>query len=392
VPDSIVVVGGGAAGVSAVETLRREGFAGRLTLVGEESGLPYDRPPLSKQVLSGAWPLTRTQLREQSHYDGLDLILRGARAVGVDLSARRVGLDDGTQLEYDGLVIATGVTPRRLPFGHDLAGVHVLRTGEDSLALRATMSGARRVVVVGAGFLGTEVAAVARGLDLPVTLVDPLPVPMIRQVGKMVAEQLHELHRGRGVTLYTSTSVTGYREAEGRVTGVALSDGSVVDTDCVLVAIGAVPAVDWLRSSGLSLGNGVECDEYCQAAPDVYAAGDVANWPNARYGTRMRLEHRTNAGEQGTAAARNLLLGNTEPFTPVPYFWSDQFDVKIQAHGYLPEDADVEIVEGSPAESKFVALYRHNGRNTGVLGWNSIKPVLAYRRELAAQPFPDNAQ
>jgi 3-phenylpropionate/trans-cinnamate dioxygenase ferredoxin reductase subunit len=162
----------------------------------------------------------------------------------------------------------------------------------------------------------------------------------------------------------------------------------VVDAECVLVAIGAAPAVEWLRSSGLALGDGVECDEFCRAAPGVYAAGDVASWPNARYGLRMRLEHRTNAGEQGAAAARNLLLGDVEPFAPLPFFWSDQYDVKMQAHGYLAADADVEIVEGGGADARFVALYRRGGQTTGALGWNASRQIRPYRKELFEQPFP----
>ncbi|MEV7426547.1 FAD-dependent oxidoreductase [Streptomyces sp. NPDC091212] len=385
--ESIVVVGGGAAGAGAAESLRREGFTGRLTLVGEEPGLPYDRPPLSKQVLSGAWPPDRTVLRDRDHYDGLGVTLRPARATGLDAAGHRLRLEDGTALEYDGLVIATGVTPRRLPFGHDLAGVHVLRTVDDATALGGALTDARRLVVIGAGFLGTEVAAVAAQLGLAVTVVDPLPVPMARQLGVRVAERLCALHRERGVTLLTETSVGGFTESDGRVDGVRLADGTLLETDLVLVAIGSTPAVDWLRDSGLALDNGVSCDAYCRAAPDVYAAGDVASWPNARYGRRMRLEHRTNAGEQSAAAARNLLHGDVEPFTPLPYFWSDQFDVKIQAHGLLSEDADVEFVEGDKGPG-FVALYRTGGRTVGALAWNAFRQLRPYRKELADQPFP----
>lgn len=214
------------------------------------------------------------------------------------------------------------------------------------------------------------------------------PAVRIRQVGRLVAAQIAEVHRSHGVELRTSVAVTGFLESSGQVSGIQFGDGTVLAADSVLVAIGAVPAVGWLRSSGLTVDNGVECDEYCRAAPDVYAAGDVASWPNARYGRRMRLEYRTNAGEQGATAARNLLLGNVEPFTPLPYFWSDQFEVKFQAHGYLLEGAEVEIVEGGTTESKFVALYRLGGRTTGVLGWNAFKQLRSHHQELAAQPFP----
>jgi NADPH-dependent 2,4-dienoyl-CoA reductase/sulfur reductase-like enzyme len=222
-------------------------------------------------------------------------------------------------------------------------------------------------------------------MDLSVTVVDPLPAPMLRQVGPAVAETVAELHRRHGVSLRLGVGVSELRCHHGRVRAVALADGTELPADAVVVAIGATPAVDWLRGSGLPLGDGVDCDEYCRAAPGVYAAGDVASWMNPRYGQRMRVEHRTNAAEHGTAAAHNLLTGDTEPFTGLPYFWTDQFDVKIQAHGRLREDAEVSIVEGDPADNRFVALYHVDGELTGVLGWNAPARVLPYRKELLHQ-------
>jgi len=381
--ESIAVVGAGAAGVSAVEALRDAGFAGLLTLVGDEPGLPYDRPPLSKQVLVDQTHPGRVLLRDAERFDHLDVTRRHARATELDRAHQRIQLADGSTVDYDGVVVATGVTPRRLAFGHDLHGVHVLRTADDALALRADLLKARRVAVVGGGFLGTEVAASATKLDCEVVVVDPLPLPMAGQLGPAVAERLMSLHQRNGVTVRTGRVPTGCTARDGRCTGVELDDGTTLAADCVLVAIGCVPAVEWLRSAGLELGNGIECDEYCRAAENVYAAGDVARWPNARFGTRMRIEHRTNAGEQGRAAARNLVLGDVEPFAPLPYFWSDQFDVKIQAHGWLNLAEPVEIVEG---ESGFVALYRSGGRLAGVLGWNAFKQLRPYRKELLGQP------
>jgi NADPH-dependent 2,4-dienoyl-CoA reductase/sulfur reductase-like enzyme len=384
--DSILIVGGGAAGLAAVETLRSQGYAGALTMVCDEPELPYDRPPLSKQVLTGAWDADRTRFREAAHYADLGIRLVRGRAGALDADGRTVYLSDGYPLRFDGLIIATGVRPRRLPAGHELAGVHVLRDHPDVAALRAAFANTPRVVIVGGGFLGMEVAAAARGLGLDVTVVEPLAQPMIRQVGPAIGAVVARLHRQHGVDLRTGVGVSRLIDdgdaGGGRLTGVALTDGSILPAQCALVAIGAVPATDWLTASGLAVGDGVECDEFCRAAPGIYAAGDVASWVNPRYQRRMRVEHRMNATEQGTAAAVNLLKGNVQPFAPLPYFWSDQYNVKIQVHGYPSDDAEAAIEEGSPADGKFVALYREDGAPTAVLGWNSPARLMRYRKLL----------
>ena len=385
VMDSIVVVGAGAAGVAAAETLRQEGYRGKLTLLGDEPGLPYDRPPLSKQVLTGAWAAERTRLREAAHYAGLGIDLVHGKARALDAEGRLVHLADGYPLPFDGLVIATGVRPRLLAAGHNLAGVHVLRGHEDVAALRAAFAASRQVVIVGAGFLGMEVAAAARGLGLGVTVLDPLAQPMIRQVGPVLGAAVARLHRDQGVDLRTGTGVNELRGTAGRVTGVILTTGEVLPADCVLVAIGAMPATEWLRDSGLMLGNGVECDEFCRAAPGIYAAGDVASWVNPRYQRRVRVEHRMNATEQGEAAAHNLLTGDTVPFAPLPYFWTDQYKVKIQVHGDLTDDCEAESVEGMPGGDKCVVLFRKDGRLTAVLGWNAPARLPGYRKMLLGQ-------
>ena len=260
----------------------------------------------------------------------------------------------------------------------------MLRGHSDVARLRAAFLAGGKVVIVGAGFLGMEVAASARGMDLDVTVAEPLPQPMIRQVGPEIGAVIAQLHRDHGVDLRTGVGVGEMRSQDGRVTGVALTDGTVLPADCVLVSIGAVPAVDWLRDSGLSLGNGIECDEYCRAAPGVYAAGDVASWINPRYGRRMRLEHRTNATEQGTAAANNLLHSDVKPFAPLPYFWTDQYNVKIQVHGVPGEDAELTLEQGALGDEKFIAMYRSNGEPTAVLGWNAPGKILPYRKQLLA--------
>lgn len=337
-PERIVVVGASVAGVTAVETLRRKGFEGALTLIGDEMHLPYDRPPLSKQVLTGALEADRVIVRDHAALDDLHVDRKlGSRAVALDMNHRAVELADGQHVLFDGLIIATGITPRYLPVGHELAGVHVLRTIEDALTLRTQLRPGRRLVVIGAGFLGCEVAAVARDAGLHVAIVDPLPAPMLRQLGMDIGLHAAELHRQRGVDLRCGVAVHRLL-GDAAVTGVELETGTVLDADVVLVAIGSTPATDWLTGSGLTIDNGVVCDATCRAAPGIYAAGDVARWWHDTVGAYVRVEHRMNATEQAIAAATNL-LGADAPFTPVPYFWTDQYDVKIQAYGNFPPDS-----------------------------------------------------
>jgi NADPH-dependent 2,4-dienoyl-CoA reductase/sulfur reductase-like enzyme len=266
-----------------------------------------------------------------------------------------------------------------------------LRDEGDALRLRSALAGRPQVVVIGAGFLGMEVAAVARGRGLDVSVVDPLPTPMGRQFGAHMGTWIAELHRAHGVRLFTGVGVGALRGSGGRVTGVLLGDDRLLPADCVLVAIGAAPELGWLRGTGVPLGDGIECDAYCQAGPALYAAGDVASWPSPRYGRRLRLEHRMNATEQGTAAALNLLHGNVRAFDPVPYFWTDQFDVKVQAHGIFPAGAEPVIAEGRPGDGKFVAVYEEGGRTVGVLGWNSPREVRRYRQQFTDAVTPGGA-
>jgi NADPH-dependent 2,4-dienoyl-CoA reductase/sulfur reductase-like enzyme len=377
--DRVVIVGASAAGLTAAETLRERGYDGALTLIGDEPHPPYDRPPLSKQVLAGTWEPRRVMLRDEHALRALEAeLLLGRPAVGLDTAQRRVLLDGGAWVGYDALVIATGVAPCRLP-GSEPAGVHTLRGLDDALSLRARLLEGPRVVVVGAGFLGAEVAAVARQMGLEVTLVDPLAVPMRRQLGHRIGALIARLHRDHGVVVRCGVGVSRLLQAAGRVTAVELADESVLAADLVVIAVGCAPSTGWLTESGLRLGNGIECDAYCQAAPGIYAAGDVACWPNTRFGIRMRLEHRFNATEQAIAAAGNL-LGDERPFAPVPYFWTDQYDTKIQAHGIFPHRADVQILDGHPDDGRFVAAYGHLGVVVGVLGWNSPRELRARRR------------
>jgi NADPH-dependent 2,4-dienoyl-CoA reductase/sulfur reductase-like enzyme len=326
-------------------------------------------------------------LRPESEIESLDLDLHlGSTAVDLNLRERRLLLHGGRELRYDALVIATGARPRTLPgVSTGLAGVHTFRTVDDARAVRAGLDAGARVVVVGGGFIGAEVAASARARGVDVTIVEALPVPLGRVLGEQMGSACAALHRDHGVDLRCSVAITGI-EGHGRVERVRLSDGSEVDADLVVVGVGAAPATDWLRASGLELDDGVVCDPYCAAsASGVFAAGDVARWEHRDLGERIRVEHWTNAVEQGTAVARNLLAGPqaAAPFTPIPYFWSDQYETRIQFVGRRHPDGQCHIVHGSIEERRFVAVYGHGQRLAAVLGFGLPREFLAYRRLLA---------
>lgn len=381
--DSIVVVGASLAGLRAVEVLRREGFAGRLVLVGAEVDEPYDRPPLSKEYLAGGADRAAIALRKDGYAD-LDLDLRlGTAAHSLDVAARTVGVGDDT-LAYDGLVIATGAHPRTIPGWGDLHGVHTLRTAADADAIRAALAAGARLCVIGAGFIGAEVAATARGLGHEVTVLEALPQPMVRGVGPVLGEVLAGLHRAHGVDLRLGVGVESVA-GDGKVEHVHLADGTTVDCDAVLVAIGAVPTTDWLAGSGIEVADGVVCDAALRAAPGVVAAGDVCRWPNPLFdGELMRIEHWTNAAEQGIHAARTLLRGDdAEPFSTVPFVWSDQYETKIQSVGRFSGDDRMEVVHGTTTDDRFVALFARGDRLGGALGFSQPRRVMQYRRMIA---------
>ncbi|THA69919.1 NAD(P)/FAD-dependent oxidoreductase [Streptomyces sp. A0642] len=385
----IVVVGAAAAGLTAVETLRARGYEGGLTLVGDERHPPYERPPLSKELLTEGWEPPSTWLRKADVLASVDADLRlGCRATGLDRDARSVTLSTGEELPYDAVVIATGLRPRRLPCGDGLRGVHVLRSLDDAVRLREALAAGPRVAVIGAGFLGAEIAATARGAGLDVTLIDTNAQPLARQVGAEIGGLVAGLHRDHGVRLVLGADVAGMARDGAGVRGVVLADGTTVDADLVVVAIGSVPAVDWLAGSGVPLGDGVMCDSYCRAAPGVWAAGDVANWPHPMVaGARVRLEQRTNAAQQAMAVVANILAGDegAKPYTPVPFGWTHQFGEKIQTIGWCPPDARTEIVSGSTEDREFVAAYHRDGVLVGGLGWNSARG-LRQCRQLLGRP------
>ncbi len=379
----IVVVGASLAGLHAARALRRDGFDGALTLVGAEPHRPYDRPPLSKQVLAGDWEPSRIDLVTERD-DALDLRWRlGTAAVGLDVGGRRVALADGSDLPYDGLVVATGATPRTLPGTEALAGVHVLRTLDDCLALRADLDATpARVVVVGAGFIGAEVAATARQRGLDVTMVEPLPVPLGRVLGGPVAETVAAVHRDHGVDLRLGVGVQAV-EGGARVERVRLTDGDEIACDVVVVGIGVTPNTRWLEGSGLAIDDGLVADATCTVAPGIVAAGDVARWHHPLHGD-IRVEHWDHAIAQGGHAASSLLAGEAaQPYAPVPWFWSDQYDRKIMLAGRPAGADEVRVVEGSLDEHRFVALYRKGGQVIAALGMNRPAPLARWRLRLA---------
>jgi NADPH-dependent 2,4-dienoyl-CoA reductase/sulfur reductase-like enzyme len=382
----IVVVGASLAGLRAAETLRDRGFGGQLTLIGDERHRPYDRPPLSKQVLQGAWEPDRTFFRKKEGYDPLALDLRlGVRATSLDLRARQVALSDGAVVDYEGLIIVTGARVRTLPAIASRAGVHMLRGLDDAIALRNDLTTTPRVAIVGAGFIGLEVAASCRARALDVTVIEALPIPLAPIAGISLGAIVAAMHRDHGVDLRTGVTVTDI-QGDARVAAVLLSDGSRVEADVVVVGIGVIPNADWLVGSGLTIDNGVVCNGFGEAGPNVYAAGDVARLDNLWQSGARRIEHWTNAVEQGVLVAENILAGNgaRKAFSSVPYFWSDQYDRRIQFLGHARADDEMVIVDGSVAARQFTALYRRDDRVTACLALNQPRALSKYRSLLAA--------
>lgn len=373
------------AGLRSAEALRRLGFVGELTLVGAERHFPpYDRPPLSKEILRGEWGPDRGRLRIS---DDLDLDLRlGLMATDLDLERHEVRLSDGSAVEFDGLIVATGASPRRLQITSRFAeGVQELRTYDDCLALRELLKQRPRVLIIGAGFIGCEVAAVCRSLDIDVTMVEALDWPMDRVLGGVVGEWAARVHRAHGVKLRLGSGVTGVEGATSPEV-VVLDDGSELLVDLVISAVGVSPATEWLADSGLLVRDGVVLDEFCRAPGfhHVAAAGDVARWYNPMFEREMRVEHWTNAIEQASAAAAALLLPDEElkPLSTVPYVWSDQYSMKLQYVGIPGKFHGV--VDGSFDSEQFVAGFEDEGHLVGALCVNSPGKMVRVKRMIAA--------
>ncbi|MFP1624217.1 NAD(P)/FAD-dependent oxidoreductase [Streptomyces sp. 5K101] len=382
---SITVVGASLAGLSTVRALRAEGYDGDLVVIGEERHTPYDRPPLSKDFLKGDLDADALALGDPDEYADLDVQwLLGERATRLDTAARTVTLAGGRQLLTDGVVVATGASPRTLPGAKGLAGVHTLRTLDDAKALRAELlDGLPRVVVIGAGFIGAEVASTAHQLGLHVTVVEALDVPLERQLGREMGLVCSSLHTDHGVRLLCGTGVAGF-DGDGRVTGVRLADGRLLPADIVVVGVGVRPATDWLAGSGVQVDDGVVCDAGCATSvPGVVAVGDVARCPSPFTGRHARIEHWSNATEQAKTAARTLLSGVPAPAPrTAPYFWSDQYKVRIQLAGHVAPGAEPQVVEGDLDSRSFTAVYRHEGNPVAVLSLNQPKLFNRLRRTL----------
>lgn len=385
----LVVVGASLAGLRAVEGARRAGFDGPVTLLGAEEHLPYDRPPLSKAFLDADEPPDTTyRSHDQLSELGVDLRL-GVPAAALDTAARVV-VAGGHEIPYDGLVIATGAKARTLPGVEGLRGVHTLRTVDDARAVRSALEAGARVVVIGGGFIGSEVASGARKRGLDVVIIEALPTPLVRAVGEAMGAACTSLHQRHGVDVRCGVAVDAV-EGAGKAERVRLSDGAVLTADLVVVGVGAAPETGWLQASSLELADGVVCDRtLATSAPGVYAAGDVARWENPLFGRSMRLEHWTSAAEQGAVAGRNAALPGTDSeYATVPYFWSDWYDSRIQFVG-IPDADEVRVVSGAVDQQRFVALYRQGGRLVGALTLNGQSEVMKYRRLIGAPTsWPD---
>ena len=397
-PYRIGIVGASLAGTQAAVALRRADFDGSIVMVGEEPHYPYDRPPLSKDFLAGTTEVERLRLRAVAEPDALDIEWKlGRQAIGLvqidgGASAKpktRVVLDDASALDLDGLLIATGARPRTLPGTADIAGIHQLRSLEDAIALKDAIEARRGpVVVIGCGFIGAEVAATARQAGADVIIIEAAEAPLERVLDRQAGLAIVELHRGHGVDVRLSTAVSGFETDNGRVSAVVLGDGTTVEAATVVVGIGVTPNTDWLLGSDLTVDNGIVADATCLAGPGIVVAGDVARWPNPRYGGALtRVEQWDNAVEMGTYAGKRLLaLARDEqiaPFDPVPWFWSDQYDRKIQLAGV--SSPNHELLQGSMAEQRFVQAYLDaEGALVGALCWNRPRQAIMARQIIAS--------
>jgi 3-phenylpropionate/trans-cinnamate dioxygenase ferredoxin reductase component len=387
-----VIVGAGLAGATAAATLRSEGFDGRIVLIGEERYVPYTRPPLSKGVLRGEMEEEQTWLRPPSWYEEHDVDLRlGVAATAIDPGAHTVELANGDRVPYDKLLLAMGGRPRTLDLpGTDLPGVMTLRTLDDSIAIRGHLSAGEPIVVVGAGFIGAEVAASARMMGCDVTMLEIAAIPMGRVLGPELGHHYAALHRERGVVLRTGIGIDRV-EGQGHAQHVVASDGQTHEAALVLIGVGLEPSVELAESAGLETGNGIVVDEYCEtSAPDVYAVGDLANHPNPFLGRNIRVEHWQNAQHQAEAAAKNM-LGKHLAFHEVPWVWSDQYEFNLQVVG-LPDAADDVVVRGDPETHEYSAFFLQEGKVRAALGVNRPLDVRAARMMIQRGAAPDVAR
>lgn len=386
-PESIVIVGGGLAGAKAAEALRGNGFSGLLTLIADEQHIPYERPPLSKSYLAGSSPFEESFVHSPEWYKENDVDLRlGTRAEAIDPAAHEVVLHDGARVPYAKLLLATGAVPRRLPVpGADAPGVLYLRRREDSDAIRATFGPDRDLVIIGAGWIGLEVAAAARQAGTHVTVIETAELPLLAVLGPETARVFADLHRERGVDLRLGARLVEVTVADGRASGVRLDDGSVVTAGAVVVGVGVAPDVALAEAAGLAVDNGVLVDASLRTSdPDIYAVGDIANHDHPVLGTRVRVEHWANALNQPAVAAAAMLGENAE-YTNLPYFYSDQYDLGMEYVGWAPRDSyEQVVVRGDLGTREFVAFWLDAGNHVkaamNVNVWDvvdEIKPLIA---------------
>ncbi|WP_406273937.1 FAD-dependent oxidoreductase [Nocardia sp. NBC_00881] len=384
---TIAVIGASLAGLSAARALRAQGFDGELTVVGAEAHRPYDRPPLSKEFLAGQIDADTLALE----LDDENLCARwvlGTHATRIDAAGGAVELEDGTRLSADGVVIATGARARRWPGSEAMAGVHVLRTLDDALALRDGLRDGARLAVIGAGFIGAEVASTARKLGLEVTVVEAAPTPLAGPLGVRLGAAVARLHTEHGTTLRCGVGVAGLTGSD-RATGVELADGTHLTADVVLVGVGAIPNIEWLHGGPVELGNGVLCDAGgATSIPQVVAVGDCASWHEPFLGRRHRVEHWTAAMERPAIAVSTLLAGGLYQGTSAkpPYFWSDQYGKRIQFAGIAHPDDEITVEDGVLDETSFLAVYRREGMPVAVLGIDRPRLFTRWRRQLASLP------
>ena len=386
---SVVVVGASLAGLSAARALRTQGFDGELTIVGAETRRPYDRPPLSKEFLAGDIGEDALALEADDDNLGAEWLL-GVHATRLDAAASAVQLDNGTTISADGIVVATGARARSWPGSEHLAGVHVLRTVDDAVALRDELRAGARLVVIGAGFIGAEVASTAAKLGLDVTVVEAALAPLAGPLGVQLGAAVARLHTEHGTRLLCGAPVAGLTGSD-RVTGVVLADGRRLAADVVVVGIGAIPNIEWLRDSPIELANGVVCDEGgATSVPNVVAVGDCAAWHEPSVGWPHRVEHWTGALERPAIAVATLLAGGRHNGTPAkaPYFWSDQYDRRIQFAGIADPGDEITFEVGGARDASFLAVYRRNGEPVAVLGVDQPKLFTRWRRQLALVPVP----